>query len=376
MKKVIIFGLGSGYNKIIQILDYTKVEVIGHTDNDLKKIEESKLCNVIKPEEICRHSFDYIVVASLFFSEIFTKLVGEGISSDKIVNGVSIYDSYLPVQRLLSREKIDLFVTGMSYAAGIEEELLRVNAVNLAFAGQDLLLDYCLAKQVIHSRIDRLPKFSIIGLAYYQLNYEFIKTRKTNDANVRETRLKAFPGLVSRYYHLSSNYDPQYFNAFYQHQAEEARFCVYHSEIFVSIKDKYTAAKTTIQVKNEKPKMVVNADQRKDLAKKLSSKYYHESVLRNQNILAQYLELLVINDIKPIIVIHPQHPDFVRNFSPLMVNRFINLLDTLRQSYNFQLIDCFESNIVGDDDFKDLHHLSLEGNRKFTQYLNNNINWV
>ncbi|MFJ7825270.1 CDP-glycerol glycerophosphotransferase family protein [Psychrobacillus sp. NPDC096623] len=86
MKKIIIFGTGSGANNIIQELDEEKIEIIAFSDNDIRKqgltFHNKK---IIKPEEIVNKDYDLILIASQHVVEIFCRLKEMGIKEECII---------------------------------------------------------------------------------------------------------------------------------------------------------------------------------------------------------------------------------------------------------------------------------------------------
>ena len=87
MLKILVFGLGKGYSRLKNVLDYERVEIAACIDNDSRKwgslVDGSP---VIAPDDINQFDYDYIVLTSQFYSEIEVQLAGLGIAPDKILN--------------------------------------------------------------------------------------------------------------------------------------------------------------------------------------------------------------------------------------------------------------------------------------------------
>ncbi len=88
MKKVLIFGVGNYYlNKKDTI--HQSYEVVGFVDN--KKAEkEFENMPIISATEIRNKEYDFIIIASSFFIDIFKQLIELGIKGNKILFGQNL----------------------------------------------------------------------------------------------------------------------------------------------------------------------------------------------------------------------------------------------------------------------------------------------
>ena len=89
MNKVLIWGAGSFYDKYLsKWIWLEEIEILGFVANEIantiKQIDGKPLINI---EEIQKVEFDYIIVASKFFTEIKKQALACGIDEDKIING-------------------------------------------------------------------------------------------------------------------------------------------------------------------------------------------------------------------------------------------------------------------------------------------------
>lgn len=105
------------------------------------------------------------------------------------------------------------------------------------------------------------------------------------------------------------------------------------------------------------------------------NKNYPKTVVENTKILKDYLELLMTNNIKPIIVVCPVTKYYSKYFSVRIKEEFLEIINKLQRDYNFQYIDYFESELFDDSLFYDVSHLTFEGGEKFTMLLNEEILW-
>ncbi len=99
---------------------------------------------------------------------------------------------------------------------------------------------------------------------------------------------------------------------------------------------------------------------------------------RKENILIfeKYLKTLRDYNIKPIIVICPTSKYYYKYFeNGYQKNKFYKIIEKFEKSYDFQVIDYFNSDLFEDNDFWDYGHLNGKGAEKFTGILNNEIEW-
>lgn len=101
--RVLIFGAGEGYYKVIELLDFSMVMVEEIIDNDRLKIGQKFNDKVVKsPGIICRLNYDYIIIASEFYKEICDQLYKLGIDENKIL-------SFFKITPLFKQKWMSLF---------------------------------------------------------------------------------------------------------------------------------------------------------------------------------------------------------------------------------------------------------------------------
>lgn len=86
MKKVLVFGTGSGWKNIRNLFDYNKLTVEAFVDNNPaktgKRFENKR---IISPKEIENYQYDYILIASQFYEAITKQLVDLKIPVEKLI---------------------------------------------------------------------------------------------------------------------------------------------------------------------------------------------------------------------------------------------------------------------------------------------------
>lgn len=96
-KKVVVFGLGRVYRTFLDVYDRSKMEIIALSDNNRSLFEMGIGGgeNLVKPEEINKLDFDYIIVTCSFYDEIKKQLEDYGIHKECILNFYSVWENLL-----------------------------------------------------------------------------------------------------------------------------------------------------------------------------------------------------------------------------------------------------------------------------------------
>jgi len=86
MYNILIFGTGSGCKDFIDNVDFRKVNILAYIDND-KKLHGKTYNNkeIIIPENIYRFNYDYIVITSRFYDNIYKQLIELNVDKNKIL---------------------------------------------------------------------------------------------------------------------------------------------------------------------------------------------------------------------------------------------------------------------------------------------------
>lgn len=87
MYKLIIFGIGNGYENIKKYIDMDKVIIEAFSDND-SRVWNTKFdgLNIINPKKIDNYEYDYIFITSMYHREITEQLISNGIDQKKIIS--------------------------------------------------------------------------------------------------------------------------------------------------------------------------------------------------------------------------------------------------------------------------------------------------
>ncbi|WP_242982171.1 chemotaxis protein [Clostridium sp. LS] len=364
---ILMFGTGN-LSSIIENLLNDKVNILAYVDNDHNKWNSKKNDKyIISPDKIANYDYDYIIIASQFNEEIYTQLLLMNIDKRKIFQYSKFMDNYWNY----CKEYINVFkshldgffevlVTGISYALfGFSEKKCIKRTLKFAFSSQDLFYDYNIIKYLIKNYKYEMSnvKAVIIGLSYYSFQYDM--------------SLSAMKSKTVMYYEVLKD----------SHHFKEIQRVYEEYDINKSIGDKLLRknkdGKYDIQdMEDEKINVFENMELiGKQQAKRDCNKNYPNTVKENVEIFEAYLNLLMDNDIKPIVVVFPATKYYTSHFSERIEQEFKNIIEKVQKKYDFQYIDYFRSSLFKDDDFKDVSHLNKTGAIKFTQILNKIINW-
>ena len=116
MIKVLIWGMGSIYNKMRNILSYYEMKkemlIVGITAKEIPHFKYVDGIEILSYENIKSVNFDYIIVMSdVYFKEIFDEIVKIGISTNQILKYNFLEIPYLNVSEYLDikKRKITIF---------------------------------------------------------------------------------------------------------------------------------------------------------------------------------------------------------------------------------------------------------------------------
>lgn len=124
-KKIIIFGLGKVYKTFVDVVDYLKVEIVALSDNNVK-LQGTFVygIQVVRPEEINRYDFDYLLVTCMYYESIRRQLIGLGIKEECILNFFNIYQR---LDEQVDFQVVDLLKNNLSLSTGYGSELKEIH---------------------------------------------------------------------------------------------------------------------------------------------------------------------------------------------------------------------------------------------------------
>lgn len=86
MFKVLIFGTGVSMQKINNSINYNKVKVIAYVDNNKYKVDNKiNQIDIISPNQISKYTYNFIIIASIDYSNITSQLLDLKVEHQKII---------------------------------------------------------------------------------------------------------------------------------------------------------------------------------------------------------------------------------------------------------------------------------------------------
>ncbi len=365
INSILIFGTGDGCSKLEKILK-KDIEVDAYIDNDVNKIGQfRKGKKIISPSQIINYSFKHIIIASQYYKEIAEQLKALNIPEHKIIklyfyfnyflynNPFEFEEKYKNFNNTIKQEKYENIITGLSYAdVGIIQQLLKVPSFNFALGSQDLYFDYEILKKILTENINvKALKYAIITLSYYSFQYDMSKS--------------CLSDLTIRYYNILKTIHNNDIKNLFDITEENEIFLNLSQELFVE-NFKYIIDNNITMINEEIGKVRAITD---------SNKNYPVTVKENIQIFKDYLDLLRLYKIEPIIVICPVTMYYYKYFSEKLIDEFYSIILSFKEKYKFELYDYFKSEAFDLSDFRDVAHLNEKGAKKFTKLLNNQIKW-
>lgn len=124
MKKIFVFGIGIGYKKLKDFINYNNYEILGFIDNNKdKQGTEFEEKMIFSPEDAIKMEFEYILIASIFYDEIEDQLIKLGVDASKIIKYYSsedkIFDPRIVSLKLIQKEIIDKNLQGNVAELGV-----------------------------------------------------------------------------------------------------------------------------------------------------------------------------------------------------------------------------------------------------------------
>lgn len=358
---IIIWGAGNIAREVLSCKS-DAVEVLGFLDNnpDIKEFEKLRALEI---DDIYQNNYDYIVICSRSYEEIYSQLLGLGVASNKIVvNPISKAQMYFIYQSdffarkwdaLAKRHKVEIYISGISYHNdGIQDSVFAAQigkeAFNLANRGQDIFYDYQIVKLLEREKLLQDTTHYIIGLCYYSFDYDLSKT-----GNGWEI-MRYYPYITDSHNLISDDA----FEAF-----------VHDTKEYMGKMERY------YRLFDKSPAHVVSDEQGQKEARLDFKKNNPLTVWENKVILKQFLSFLLDRAIKPIIVIMPAIEGYVKGCPQTMKQRFYDALEECTAGLDIQVLDYFGRYYTDVSDYYHVSHFNRQGAEKFTKKLIQDIIW-
>lgn len=365
MRRVLVWGTGSAWDKSKVIIYEDNIEIVGFIETqrrDTEQYKEGKL--IITPSEIKKYAYDSIFIASSAKNEISKALINLNVTEDKIIYLWEIYN-YLErcyqMKRYLEKKleevnskRIDTIVTGLSYARwGIDSTVAPKSLVNLAMDSSDLYTNYLIAKKAL--QINNKIKKVIIGLSYFSFEYDSSKIKeyfKYDCQMIYKDLVDDNRGMLENEF---SNYNYEVLDNFDYDNLGEMK-----SEVLANT----SLLEYEMNERNARCKEEAIRDSRKD---------YPLTVKSNIRILKAYVNMLQDYGCEIKFVVFPVNKVYSKYFDEKLKKQFSVIMESLRAEFNFKIFDYFDCDEMQDEDFRDGSHLNKSGGEKFTRILINKV---
>ncbi len=361
--RIIIWGAGNiGREALQHVSDW--VEVLGFMDNNASIKEFGGLKRLEMEELRKKDRYDFVVICSVFFKEIYRQLVGGGVKPEKILYDPMLRSRHYEVwqldlfkrkwQEFLEREKRpEIMVSGISYHRnGIDAQTLTEGtgkeAFNFANKGQDIFYDYQIAKLLEERNDLDFVTHYVIGLCYYSFELDLSKTLNGWE--------------IIRYYPYIR--DPHNL----MENSEFGKFVEKTEQYFQSIRIYY-------ELFHKRYPYTLNEEDGAETARRDFAKSHPVTVWENKELFRQFLALLEKKKIKPVVVIMPAMKSYVEACPADFKGRFYDALEACLDGRDIQILDYFGSYYGEPEDYYHISHFNLDGARKFTGKLVKDIIW-
>jgi hypothetical protein len=379
--KIVIIGVNNFTPEIDKVIDNQKAEIVNYIDEtNIHVGKELTGRKIISLQDIDNIGYDYLI-SVIPQSEVVTKLVNsELIETDFFFDYFHYKNLVMTSPEFFikfsnfkeSKKAYNGLITGLSYIQkGVNEKYLEGNFFNFANPSQDIFYDFEIFKYAYsYKEIKDNIKYAIIGLSYYSFQYDLSKSRSKHRINYYYPIVKKFHNYefinhVSEYHRAADKLTEHLFHSDHLLKVFESQKGQFEKQIEETNNLMYNCQKENDE-EILKDIQFIRRDFNKD---------YPETVKENKKILTKYLEFIKQHSIKPIIVICPT-TKLYQSFAPKRFKEeFYEIIDELKNNYDFQILDYFNSNEFEDNDFYDPSHINNKGAKKLSLLLNKDINW-
>ena len=358
----------------------------GRIQNALDKNKCKTIVHVVDVSTIVRieNSFQYIVIWRVDAEKLTNDLINKGVQSKKIINLtkymyewrnklISIYQInpdlmflYMSMKKVKSDPTYELFSTGLSYPhCGISTELLSKKSIKLTLPSQDLYYDYLIASQLLSN--NHSFQYCLIGIAYFSFYFDMSLSSESYRIH------KVYYPLFQDGHHTVVH-SPLPTDGFSHLNTPKPLLSIFnlHFEYILldELKDESLILPWINAEWNTTPLHIPFEEHGKIRAASHAKLSYPHTLVENKMIFKKYLDLLLKNDIKPLIVVFPVTSHYFNCSSKKLKEDFYKVINDFQTQYSFQIIDLFDSPLFCDDDFYDSDHMNKKGANKMSALLN------
>ncbi|MBE5105086.1 hypothetical protein IGI01_07235 [Bacillus thuringiensis] len=329
-------------------------------------------------------SFQYIIIWRADAEKFTNNLIHMGVQSSKIINLtkymyewkerlISIYkinpdlmSLYISMKKAKSDPTYELFVTGLSYPhCGMSTELISKKSIKLTLPSQDLYYDYLIASQLLSN--NHSFQYCLIGIAYF--SFYFDMSLSSEAYRIHNVYYPLFQDG-----HHTVVHSPLSTDGFAHLYTPMPLSSIFNSHFEYVLLDKLRDESLILPWINAEwntaPLQVSFEEHGKIRAASHAKLSYPHTLVENKSIFKNYLELLLENNIKPIIVVFPVTSHYFNCSSKKLKEDFYKVINDFQAQYAFQILDLFHSPLFCDNDFYDSDHMNKKGANKMSALLN------
>ena len=273
-------------------------------------------------------------------------------------------------------DSIEVLILGTSHAHyAIDPDIFDLYAYNLANLGQSIYFD----KRITLSLLPEMKqlKYVFISIDYHSLSFssQFDKDYWSYHGN--GIKYKDTNYLYANLSPTLFGYTPRVAFAMHKHRYLKIRK---HGTDIIDFEvqngvDIYKPAIKGYVAFEGRDLHNFNHD-----AYNVSSTWYTEVIKKSnerEEIIADlehFVQLLLVNDITPILITAPIYTEYVGYLNALYIHQNIETSTQIANKYGIKYWDFLNSDLFTIDDFYDMEHLNRKGALKFSTMLNDSIN--
>jgi hypothetical protein len=354
--RVAIYGAGGGGELILRCLNGIGCRATVFFDADPgKQGGELRGVPVDAPENVLRHDFDHLVIASttIYEEAICTALLERGVPARKIIPRTLMLNNMAHRVRAYRRTGgVRACVSGMSYQRQAVVPDFSEHAVfNCASTSQDLYYGAAMARALLESGTPR-PEAWLVGLTYYSLHYDMSLS-------------KTWPCVfyykdLFGYHHLSGERRGYYLDRFDAAAIADA--------LPEAVFDNLAEAEHRSQVLENTGTYDSGAsDAVSEQARADANKWYPQTVAENKGVLEAFVRMLAEGGVTPVLTFVPFPASYPIRAE--LADECFGFVAELEARYGCKTLNGYALDGFTDRDFYDTSHLNVHGGRKFTGHV-------
>lgn len=366
MKKIVIYGVAriELRQDIENFLD-DDYKIIGYSDAYFTSSGIDGV-NFIKPHELCKHDFDYVLLASYeekTWVSMRQSLFENGIPEEKIIEPIIF------LKRNAEKAQFDIIedikynykggyglIYGLSYSRlGIQKKSLKKYFYDCSLPGLDLYYNFCIFSYIVKQQLLLDTKIALLVFPYYYFNYDMSRSLAQYTS-----------GQIFSVYQLDDWHH-------YQQVSGGMNYITNYKMFGKKIAKTYCSRWVDIE-----KSIVYSGEDGTAALDKIWFAEYEETMNENKRLFLEFCLSLKRNGINPILVIPPlylQGLDLasVKAFEQKKKQFYHVVGETEKIVGAIKIFDYADKFAKQAELFRDLTHLNTTGREVFTKMINEDI---